>query len=304
MEAVESFAENVTTFATIAWAWVLDLLPGLIGAILILVIGLLMARQLSRGVVRLAERSGRLDATLRPVIGTVIRYAIVIVVLVATLAQLGVQTASVLAAIGAAGLAVGLALQGTLQNIAAGIMILWLRPFRAGDYIQVGSVSGTVEEVGLFNARLKTFDGLFQFVPNSELWSKTITNYSRNPTRQALIDFSVEYGASLSKARETLLTLAEGHPLVLKDPAPQVIPQSLSRTAIQIQLRAWARGSDYDAVRWDLTESGKSALDEAGLHSPLPQQVVHLVAVSKNGEGTRPEPGEPGQLTTAQPNPK
>ncbi|MGD9739807.1 MAG: mechanosensitive ion channel family protein [Bauldia sp.] len=277
MDVVGSFAEDVSTFAAVAWTWFLDLLPRLIGALLILVIGLLIARYFSRGVVRLADRTGRLDPTLRPILRAVIRYTIAIIVIVAALAQLGVQTASVLAAIGAAGLAIGLALQGTLQNIAAGIMILWLRPFRAGDSIQVGAISGAVEEIGLFNARLRTGDGLFQFVPNSELWSKPITNFTRNPTRQATVDFAVEYSASLTHAREVLLALAERHPRILKDPVPQVVTQSLSAMTIQIQLRVWARIGDFDAVRWDLIESGKAALDKAGLHSPLPHQVVHLV---------------------------
>ena len=236
MDVVDSLAD-VTTFATVAWAWLVDLGPRLLGAVLILVIGLILARYISRGVARLLKGTTRVEPTLVPILKAVTRYAIAIVVIVAALGQLGVQTASVLAALGAAGIAIGLALQGTLSNIAAGIMILWLRPFRAGDSIQAGTVSGSVEEMGLFNARLRTGDGVYLFVPNSELWSKTIINYTRNPTRQVTVDFSLEYGASLGQAREILLKLAERHHRILKDPMPQVVTQSLTATAVGIQLR-------------------------------------------------------------------
>src|SRR6185369_11584824 len=158
-----------SAFAAMVWAWGTEFLPRLGVAIVILIVGFTVARWASR-ITRLAiERSRHIDSTLEPIAATGIRYAILIVVIIAALGQLGVQTTSLLTVLGAAGLAIGLALQGTLQNIAAGIMLLFLRPFRINDAIETPAVAGTVEEVGLFATRLRTSDGIYKFVPNSEL---------------------------------------------------------------------------------------------------------------------------------------
>lgn len=276
MDVSVDITDNITSFASVAWLWLLDLLPHLLTAAAVLVIGYFFARYASRGVAGLHDRSGRVDPTLKPIIRAVVRYAIWIVVLVAALAQLGVQTASVLAALGAAGLAIGLALQGTLANIAAGMMLLWLRPFRVGDYIETDGVAGTVEELSLFHSRIRTWDGIYKFVPNSGLWSKTITNYTRNPTRLVLIDIGIAYESDVSKARKILREFAENHPRVLQDPAVKVVPLSLADSAVVLQIRAWSRTPDFWDVRWDLTEGGKAALEEAGLTIPFPQTVVHF----------------------------
>lgn len=262
-------------FLTDAWEWFLDILPRVAGALAILVFGYIAAGFLGRGVVRLAERSGRLDPTLKPVLRSVTRYAIIIIVVVAALAQLGVQTASILAALGAAGLAIGLALQGTLANIAAGLMLLWLRPFRAGDYIETSGVSGTAEEINLFHSRIRTWDGIYKFVPNSELWSTTITNYTRNPTRLVLIEFGIAYENDIGKGRKVLAEFAESHPQVLTDPPVQVVPLTLADSSVVLQLRAWSNTTDFWATRWDLTEGGKNAIEAAGLTIPFPQRVIH-----------------------------
>ncbi|MHA1559592.1 MAG: mechanosensitive ion channel family protein, partial [Alphaproteobacteria bacterium] len=198
----------MSDFFNDAWNWLIDVLPNVAGALAILILGYIAAGYFGRGVVRLADRSGRLDPTLKPVIRSVVRYSIIVIMVVAALAQLGVQTASILAALGAAGLAIGLSLQGTLANIAAGLMLLWLRPFRAGDYIATSDVAGTVEELNLFHARIRTWDGLYKFVPNSQLWSTTITNYTRNPTRLILIEFGIAYGDNIGKGRGLLAEFA------------------------------------------------------------------------------------------------
>ncbi len=239
-------------------------------------IGYIAAGYVARAVVRLFDRTGKLDATLKPVIRSVVRYTIVILVVVAALGQLGVQTASVLAALGGAALAIGLALQGTLANIAAGLMLLWLRPFRAGDYIETTAVAGTVEELNLFNARIRTWDGIYKFVPNSELWNTTITNYTRNPTRLVLIEFGIDYDNDMSRGRQVLAEFAASHPQVLADPPVQVVPLTLGDSSVVLQLRAWTTTPDFWATRWDLTEGGKKALEKAGLTIPFPQTVIHF----------------------------
>ncbi len=278
-------ARDVGDFATLAWAAFADFLPNLIAAVAVFAIGYVAAGWIYRIVHRVLDRAGsHLDPTLPPIIAAVVRYGVLIFVIVAALSQLGVQTTSILAALGAAGLAIGLALQGTLQNIAAGMMLLWLRPFRVGDYIETSSVAGTVEELGLFASRIRTWDGIYKFVPNSELWNTILTNYTRNPTRLNLIEFGIAYEDEVAEGRRVLKEFAEGHPNVLKAPEVQVVPLSLADSAVVLQMRAWCRTPDFWATRWDLTEGGKRALEAAGLTIPFPQRVVHMAA---------PAPAEP-----------
>ena len=271
-------AQDLGTLATVAWTALAEFLPRLAAALAVLVLGYLAAGWAARGVRRLMGRTDRLDATLVPVVAEVVRYGILIFVLISALGQLGVQTTSVLAALGAAGLAIGLALQGTLQNIASGLMLLWLRPFRVGDYVETASVAGTVEELDLFASRLKTWDGIYKFVPNSELWNTTLTNYTRNATRLILIEFGIAYEDDVATGRRVLKEHAEAHEHVLKSPDVLVVPLSLADSAVVLQLRAWARTADFWATRWDLTEGGKKALEAAGITIPFPQRVVHMAA--------------------------
>lgn len=270
--------QQLSAFATMLWAWGLAFLPRLGAAMLLVLVGLFAARWASRAASGLLGRSRRVDATLKPVVQAVVRYAVLIVVLVAALGQLGVQTASILAALGAIGLAIGLALQGTLSNIAAGIMLLWLRPFEVGDFIERDGVAGTVVELGLFAATIRTWDGIYRFVPNSELWNTTLTNYTRNPTRLVLLEFGIAYEDDMAEGRRILREVAEEHADVLADPPPVVVPLSLGDSAVVLQLRAWAPNPKFWDVRWDLTETGKKRLEAAGITIPFPQRVMHVVA--------------------------
>ena len=155
-----------------------------------------------------------------PVAGSVIRYALLVVTIIAVLAQFGVNTTSIIAVLGAAGLAIGLALQGTLSNVAAGVMLLFLRPFKVGNWIEASDISGTVREIGLFTTTIDTFDNVFISVPNSKIWSSTIVNHSRYNTRRMDIDIGVSYNSDLEYVIKTLLTLAKDE-RVLKEPSPQ-----------------------------------------------------------------------------------
>jgi small conductance mechanosensitive channel len=211
---------------------------------------------------------------------SIVRYAILIVILVAALGQLGVQTTSILAVLGAAGLAIGLAMQGTLANIAAGMMLLWLRPFRVGDYIETGSLAGTVKDVGLFATELHSWDGLYQFVPNAQLWNTRITNFTRLPTRLVDLRFGVGYGDDLAKGQQVLLQLASGDARVHAEPPPQVFVNALGDSAVELALRFWGANTDYWPLRRELTERGKLALEDAGLSIPFPQRDVHLYAAA------------------------
>jgi small conductance mechanosensitive channel len=275
--------EQLSALAALVWAWALAFLPRLGAALLLLIVGALAAGWAGRLVDRLLTRSPRMDRTMVPVVAAVARYAILIVVAVAALGQLGVQTTSLLAVLGAAGLAIGLALQGTLSNIAAGIMLLWLRPFEVGDYIEASGTTGTVEELGLFNSRLRTWDGVYKFVPNSQLWNTTLTNYSRNPTRLVLIPFGISYEDDVAEARRLLVEVAAAHPNVLKEPPPAAVPLSLGDSSVVIQLRAWAPNAAFAETQWDLTERGKERLEAAGITIPFPQRVVHVVGSAGDG---------------------
>ncbi|WP_421722897.1 mechanosensitive ion channel family protein [Bauldia sp.] len=290
MEVIE-LPEDVSLLATALWEWAVELVPRLFAAILILFFGWLFARWASRTVANLAHKTDAIDRTLRPVFAAIVRYGILILVIVAVLGQLGVQTTSILAALGAAGLAIGLALQGTLSNIASGIMLLWLRPFGVGDYIETVNVTGTVEEISLFHTRIRTWDGIYKFVPNAQLWNVTLTNYSRNPTRLILIDFGISYEDDMAEGRRVLVETAERHEGVLKQPPPVVVPTSLADSAVVLQLRAWAPIDDFWATRWDLTQAGKRDLEAAGITIPYPQRVVHMSTPDRNGADVATLPG-------------
>lgn len=267
---------EATTFLEALIAWAAQALPNLLAAIALMLFGLWFAGWAARTVGRVADRERRFDPTLKGVLTSLVRYTIVIIFFIAVLGQLGIQTTSILAALGAAGLAIGLALQGTLSNIAAGMMLLWLRPFRTGDYIDAGDVSGTVKEVGLFASELHSWDGVYQFVPNSELWNKRLTNYSRLPTRMVQVKYGIAYDDDIETGKATLLALAEADPRVHSDPAPIVFVSTLGDSAVELSLRAWVQNTDYWPTVRALNEEGKRALENAGLSIPFPQRDIHI----------------------------
>jgi small conductance mechanosensitive channel len=257
--------EELGDATLVIWRLIIEFLPRLAAALLILIVGMVVARAAGRGISRLVATSGRLDQTFRGVLAAVVRYAIMIVVLIAILGQLGIETTSLLAALAGAGLAIGLALQGTLSNIAAGLMLLWLRPFRVGETIESGVVNGTVEEVGLFATELRTAEGVYRFVPNSQLWSTQIVNYSRNPSRMVDARITIPYSADITRARDILLDVARSNPKVLKDPAVEVFVDSYGDATTILVFRPWVATRDFALLRRSLIEEAKRRLDEAGI---------------------------------------
>ncbi|ARP80708.1 mechanosensitive ion channel protein MscS [Bordetella genomosp. 8] len=276
---------NLDGFAAMVPTMV-DLGLNLLWGVVILGLGWWIAGVLGRWVRRLAQRSDRIDRTIVPMFCTTVIWAVRIFTLIAVLAQLGVQTASIIAVLGAAGLAVGLALQGTLQNIAAGIMLLILRPIRAGEYIALSSGSdGTVEEVGLFLTRLVQGDGIHVTLPNSTIWNATITNYSRNATRRFDMAVGVRYGDDLDLAMATLRDLVSAHPLALQTPAPEVRVFEYRDNVVLVNVRVWAESARYWEFRWDLLHKTRLALDAAGLRPPVP---VRELIQANSEEGAAP----------------
>jgi small conductance mechanosensitive channel len=272
--------------------WAATAVPNLLASIFLLGVGWWLAAWAQRTLSRFLDRQTRIDVTLRSVIASLVRYTVLILVLVAALGQLGIQTTSVLAALGAIGLAIGLALQGTLANVAAGIMLLWLRPFKVGDYIEAGGIAGTLQDVGIFACEIRTWDGIFQFVPNAELWNKRLINYSRLPTRLVDLKFGIAYGDSIDKGRDVLLTVARSDERLHGEPPPQVFVSDLGDSAVVLGLRAWTDTAEYWPVRRALTEQGKLALEKAGLTIPFPQRDVHYDRLATNGNSRRASPAE------------
>jgi len=246
------------------------------GAIILLIAGFFIAGFVRRWVVRSIDGIGHVDNTISTFVGSVARYAILIIMFIAVLGQFGVQTASILAALGAAGLAIGLALQGTLQNIAAGLMLLFLRPFKVGEYIETGNVSGTVEEIGIFATRLKSVDGLYTLAPNSSLWNTPVTNYSRHDVRRNDIIVGIGYEDDIDKAEKLLMTAAKSEDRVLNDPVPRVFVSELGDNAVNITLRYWTTTPDYFFTGKDLTREIKQTFDKMEISFPYPQRDVHI----------------------------
>ena len=247
-----------------------------IGALAILILGWMIAGWIRSAVDKSLSKVPNMDGTLRPFLSNLVRWIVLAFVIVAVLNQFGVETTSMIAVLGAAGLAIGLALQGTLSNVASGVMLLILRPFKVGDFISAGSLSGTVVEIGLFTSELKTGDGVYIMAPNSQVWNTTITNFSRNSTRRIDIVVGVAYDDDLDVAQKALQSLMDGQALVLKNPASETMIKSLGDSSVNINMRCWVNTADYWDAFWALNKGAKAAVENAGCSIPFPQRDVHL----------------------------
>jgi len=241
-----------------------------IGAVILLVVGYVVAGLLERSIFAGLGHIHGFDATLRHFFSKIVRYAVLILVVIMVLGQFGVQTASIIAAIGAIGLAIGLALQGTLQNIAAGIMLLALRPFRIGESVEVGSIAGSIEEIGLFATKLRTADGVYILAPNSTLWNQPVRNFSRNGVRRGDITLSIGSWNDIDRAQKTLLAIAAAERRIRREPAPIAFVATLGESTVSITLRYWTSSADFFATQTDLTKRAKQEFDQEGISIPLP----------------------------------
>ncbi|WP_088142014.1 mechanosensitive ion channel family protein [Achromobacter xylosoxidans] len=259
-----------------AWApKLVDLGLNLAVALLILIIGWWVSSLLGSWVRRAATRSKKIDPTIVPMFYSTVVWTVRIFTVIAVLARFGVQTASLIAVLGAAGLAVGLALQGTLQNIAAGIMLLILRPIRAGEYVALSTgVDGTVEEVGLFLTRLIQVDGIHLTLPNSTVWNATITNYSRNKTRRLDIPVPVRYGDNLEVVVAKLRAIVDARSETLKDPEPLVKVVDYKENGVVVNVRVWTESAKYWDLRWGLYQDIRKSLEDAGFQPPIPMREI------------------------------
>ncbi len=248
-----------------------------VGALVIIVVGFMVAGWARRALERALSRSGKMDATLVRFFGSLVRYAIIAFVIIAALQQFGVEATSLVAVFGAAGLAIGLALQGTLSNVAAGVMLLMFRPFKIGDFVDIGGKTGTVKEVGLFTTELATGDNVKIIMPNGQIWGQAIANFSANPTRRVDLMMGIDYGDNIDTAMATINRVIGEETRALTDQDSTVAVAELADSSVNIVVRVWVNAADYWGVRWDLTKKLKEQLEADGISIPFPQQTVHHV---------------------------
>lgn len=241
-----------------------SILINMLAAIIILALGIIVARILRRAILGVLAPLTMIDKTYKPLIASMVQYTLILVVLVAVLSQVGVDTTSIIAVLGAAGLAIGLALQGTLSNIAAGSLILWLRPYKVGEYVDAEGLAGTVEEVGLFHTTLTGPDGLYTTVPNTEIWNRPIRNFTRNPARRIELLLTLVYSDDAVMALEIAKGIIHGDKRVLVEPNPQALVIGLGEVGTNLSLRFWVKGQDYLAAQSDLAALVRVRLQDAG----------------------------------------
>lgn len=247
----------------------------IVGALLILLVGRWVARR-SAAMIGKALNKAKVDPTLIPFIDNLAYTGLLVFVVVAALAALNVQTASIVAVLGAAGLAVGLALQGSLSNFASGVLLLLFKPFRVGDFVEIAGVSGTVKAIHVFNTVMDDPNNIRITVPNGQITSGNIMNYTINGTRRIDMTIGVSYDDDLRKARRVIESVLAAEPRILPEPAPLVAVSEMGDSSMDFVVRPWVKTADYWPVRFELTEKLKVAIEENGLTIPFPQQEIYV----------------------------
>ena len=249
-------------------------------AIVIFIVGRWLANTLTDVVVRLLKKS-KMDDMLISFVASITKTILLLFVAIAALNKLGIDTTSLIALLCAAGLAVGLALQNSLQNFAAGVMLIVFRPFKAGDFVELAGVAGVVENIGIFSSVLRTGDNRELIIPNGAIYGGIITNYSARSTRRVDMVFGVAYDDDLKAAKELLRSIILADDRVLSDPEPVVAVSELADSSVNFIVRPWVKSADYWPVLWDTTEKVKLEFDAQGLSIPYPQMDIHMPEKSK-----------------------
>ena len=252
----------------------------IVAAIAIVIIGMIVARIVSNTVNRLML-ARKIDATVADFLSALVRYGIIAFTLIAALGRVGVQTASVIAVLGAAGLAVGLALQGSLSNLAAGVLLVMFRPFRAGEYVDLGGVAGTVLNVQIFSTTMRTVDGKIVVIPNGKIIAGNIINFSREPVRRNEFIIGVAYDSDIDQVKKILTDIIQSEDRILKDREMTVRLNELGASSINFVVRVWSNSSDLQSVYWDVLERIKREFDANGISFPYPQMDVNFKRVKE-----------------------
>ena len=262
-------------FETILNDWLIPYGTKILLAIAIFMIGKSLAKFISKLLAKAALASTK-DEMLQSFVRSISYFLLLLIVVIAALSQLGINTSSLVALIGAAGLAIGLSLQNSLQNFAAGVMLLIFKPFKKGDLIETGGMSGTVEEMGLLVLELRTGDNKTVLIPNGKVFSDSIVNYSANETRRIDFIFDISYDADIAKAKAIVANILANDSRVLKDPAPVIAVSALAANSVQLVVRPWVNTPNYWATYWGIMEKVKLAFDEAGIAIPYNQMDIHI----------------------------
>ncbi|MEQ9210431.1 MAG: mechanosensitive ion channel [Pseudomonadales bacterium] len=249
-------------------------------ALAIFVVGRWIAFQIAN-ILQKTLLARNMDTALVHFVRSLAYWALLVFVLIAALGQLGLQTASFVAIVGAAGLAIGLALQGSLSNFASGILLLFFKPFKAGDFVEVANTAGSIEKIQIFTTELVTPDNKQIIIPNSAITSGTITNYSAKDTRRVDLTIGISYDDDIDKARELIFDEISKDERILKDPEPVVLVMALADSSVNFAVRSWAATSDYWPIYTSLTESIKKRFDKDGISIPYPQTDVHIHQVKE-----------------------
>ncbi len=263
-ETIEHFGRQIISF-----------LPGVVAAIITLIVGLWLANFLTKRVRYLLEKRN-IEPTIRGFVSNLVSAILKVLVFVIVITELGVETTSLAALIGAAGLAIGLSLQGSLSNFAGGVLILLMKPFKVGDFIEAQGVSGTVQEISIFYTYLKTPNNQRIVIPNGQLSNNKVTNFSAEDTRRNNMILGISYDSNIGVAKETLLKIVNEHELVLEEPAPVVFVNELADSSVDLSLRFWTKTGDFWPTHFYVMEQAKLQLEAAGCSIPFPQRDVHL----------------------------
>jgi small conductance mechanosensitive channel len=262
---------------------IVPFLINLLLALLTFGIGLLIANAVGTGVRRYGESKENLDNTIAAFFGSLTRYGILALTLVAVLDRFGVETTSLVALIGSAGLAIGLALQGTLSDLACGVMLIFFRPFKVGSFVIAGGQTGTVREIGLFATELTTPDNVQIILPNSKIWGSPITNFSAHPVRRVDLVFGVSYYTDLKVAEASIRAVIAGDERVKQEPAePFVAVSELADCSVNFTVRVWCASADYANLKFALTRAVKERFDADGVEIPFPTRTMNGVLVTRS----------------------
>ena len=277
MEQKDVYLNDFQSFLGKFMDKIIGFLPSLIGAIIVLFIGVWVSRFIQKFVKRLMIARS-VDITIRNFVNELLRWVLYIILFLTVIQKVGVPVSSFLGALAAAGVAIGLALQGSLSNFAGGIMLLILKPFRIGDSIEAKGHIGTVERIGMFYTTLIKFGNERVIIPNGPLFSDNIINYSQNPTRRHNIIVGIGYGSDLKKAKEILYRLAKECPSALQEPPAVVYVEELADSSVNLSLRIWSNTGNYLETRFYLIEQIKLTFDKEGIEIPFPQRDVHIIS--------------------------
>jgi small conductance mechanosensitive channel len=250
--------------------------PKLLLAILTLIVGLWVIKFFTKTISNILDKR-EIDASLKPFLKSLFSMIMKVLLVITVMGMVGIEMTSFIAILGAAGLAIGMALSGTLQNFSGGVILLIIKPFKVGDFIEAQGFSGTVTAIQIFNTILKTPNNQVIIIPNGGLSTGSVTNYSVESTRRMVQTYGIDYSDDIKKAREILLRIVNEDSRVLQDPAPVVVLEGLGDSSVNLSLRAWTKNEDYWNVNFETTEKAKNAFDAEGVSFPFPQRDVHMI---------------------------